>query len=168
MWVIQWPSGRTVTSWVWGLCPLCSPLSDLCLREDFIHSKYSISIGSTKEWMRKYAIWRGVVNGTAFLQNLPRLIKTTGCYPHKKVKRDGNTPQPWSPVFTPLPRPQGLLSKSLEKFFNFFQVKGIRIEDYDFEKENYHSPLFSVFEYLENYDGKLEFTVVGNIHTNVP
>lgn len=55
-----------------------------------------------------------------------------------------------------LPHSWGLLSMSLEKSFNFFQVKWVKIEDYDFENKNSHTPLFAVFEYLEDYYGKLE------------
>ena len=72
------------------------------------------------------------------LQNVSRLIKITGCYPNKEVKRDGNAPG----CFTfPL---IGLISESSEMFFNFFQV-GKKMEACDFQKGNYHSPFFFCF-----------------------
>lgn len=97
-----------------------------------------------------HIIWHGILYATTFRGNISRLIKTTGCYPNKKVKRDRNILEPQHPWLFP---PQDWFKSPGRN--SSISSKWIKVQDYDFQKENYHSPSLSFWETIMK---KLELT----------
>lgn len=105
-------------------------------------------------WKHLRTIWHGILS-----LPLTESFKTYQNYwllPKQGSKKGWK--HTWAPGYFTFPL-IGLISESSEMFFNFFQV-GEKMKAYDFQKGNYHIPLFSVFKYLEACYGKMECTVM--------